>query len=102
MAIGVPVMKTYAPSFTNAFALARPMPLFPPVTSVIFPSILFRYSSRLIQGCQNVRATIGSVNEVEDHWVSGQPPASLRQVPCKVAPGFGTRCLEPALEQAQR
>src|SRR3989454_546480 len=35
-----PVMKTYAPSFTNAFAVARPMPLLPPVMSAIFPSRL--------------------------------------------------------------
>src|SRR5260370_32657571 len=35
-----PVMKTYAPSFTNCFAVARPMPLFPPVTSATFPSSL--------------------------------------------------------------
>ena len=33
-----PVMKTYAPSFTNSFAVARPMPLLPPVMSAIFPS----------------------------------------------------------------
>src|SRR3989454_5226859 len=32
------VMKTYAPSFTNCFAVARPMPLLPPVTSAILPS----------------------------------------------------------------
>src|SRR5947209_20573244 len=35
-----PVMKTYAPSFTNCLAVARPMPLLPPVTSAIFPSSL--------------------------------------------------------------
>src|SRR3989449_3362793 len=33
-------MKTYAPSFTNCFAVARPMPLLPPVMSAIFPSSL--------------------------------------------------------------
>src|SRR6267142_2535615 len=36
-------MKTYAPSFTNCFAVARPMPLLPPVTSAIFPSSLPMY-----------------------------------------------------------
>src|SRR5713226_2351851 len=35
-----PVMKTYAPSSTNCFAVARPMPLLPPVTSAIFSSSL--------------------------------------------------------------
>src|SRR5262249_1433703 len=35
-----PVMKTYAPSFTNRFAVARPMPLLSPVISAIFPSSL--------------------------------------------------------------
>ena len=39
-----PVMKTYAPSFTNCLAVARPMPLLPPVMSAIFPSSLFIYS----------------------------------------------------------
>jgi len=33
-------MKTNAPSLTNAFAVARPMPLVPPVTSAIRPSSL--------------------------------------------------------------
>src|SRR2546425_7533361 len=35
-----PVMKTYAPSLTNCFAVARLMPLLPPVTSAILPSSL--------------------------------------------------------------
>src|SRR5271169_6442175 len=35
-----PVTKTCAPSFTNCFAVARPMPLLPPVMSAIFPSSL--------------------------------------------------------------
>src|SRR5207249_4917141 len=38
-------MKTYAPSFTNCFAVARPMPLLPPVMSAIFPSCLPIYFS---------------------------------------------------------
>src|ERR1700683_5146012 len=33
-----PGMNTYAPSATNRFAVARPMPLLPPVTSAILPS----------------------------------------------------------------
>src|SRR5262245_38327402 len=35
-----PVMKTWAPSLTNRFAVARPMPLLPPVTRAVFPSSL--------------------------------------------------------------
>src|SRR5205809_6111488 len=38
-------MKTYAPSFTNCFAVARPMPPLPPVMSAIFPSSLPIYFS---------------------------------------------------------
>src|SRR6516225_9623446 len=33
-------MKTWAPSFTNCFAVAKPMPLLPPVMSAILPSSL--------------------------------------------------------------
>jgi hypothetical protein len=32
------VTKTYAPSATSRFAVARPMPLLPPVTTATFPS----------------------------------------------------------------
>src|SRR5919106_1415141 len=42
-----PVMKTYAPSLTNCFAVARPMPPLPPVMSAIFPSSLPIYFSLL-------------------------------------------------------
>ncbi len=47
-----------APSFTNCFAVARPMPLLPPVMSAIFLSSLFMYSSPLIKACQIVRTTL--------------------------------------------
>lgn len=38
--ITTPLMKMYAPSFTNYFAVERPMPLSAPVMSAIFPSSL--------------------------------------------------------------
>src|SRR6266436_6166551 len=41
-------MKTYAPSFTNCFAVARPMPLLPPVTRAVFPSSLPMFSSLVV------------------------------------------------------
>src|SRR5215467_4084875 len=40
-----PVIKTYAPSFTNRFAVASPMPVLPPVTSATFLSSLPIYFS---------------------------------------------------------
>src|ERR1700722_7622209 len=50
-----PVMKTYAPSATNSRAVARPIPLFPPVRRAPFPSslpILPSYSHALpFLGC---------------------------------------------------
>jgi hypothetical protein len=36
-----PVMKTWAPSATNRRAVARPMPLLPPVMTATFPSSFF-------------------------------------------------------------
>ena len=38
-------MKTYAPSLTECIAVAKPMPLVPPVTSAIFPSSLPKFDS---------------------------------------------------------
>src|SRR5215510_11323844 len=40
-----PMMKTYAPSCTNCFAVARPMPLLPPVMRALFPSSFPMYVS---------------------------------------------------------
>src|SRR5580658_2240975 len=37
----LPVIYTVAPSFTNAFAVAKPMPLLPPVMTATFPSSRF-------------------------------------------------------------
>ena len=39
------VMKTYAPSFTNRFAVARPMPLLPPVSQCVFFLQVYPYIS---------------------------------------------------------
>src|ERR1700733_8109225 len=46
-----PVMKTYAPSATKRFAVARPIPLVPPVTSAIFPSSLQPIFSSVVILC---------------------------------------------------
>ena len=53
-----PVMKTYAPSFTNCFAVARPMPLLPPVMRAIFPSsfLFFYYPEEGGEGGGSMRA----------------------------------------------
>src|SRR3989442_15243560 len=51
-----PVMKTYAPSFTNCLAVARPMPLLPPVMSASFPSSLPMYFS------------LGEARRSSDRW----------------------------------
>src|SRR5882762_6272385 len=42
---------------TNCFAVARPMPVLPPVISATVPSSLFMYSSHLIKAWQIVRTT---------------------------------------------
>ncbi len=51
-----PVMKTKAPSLTNSFAVAKPMPLLPPVISAIFPSS-FAMGYLLSEQLQLVRLT---------------------------------------------
>ena len=44
-------MKTYAPSFeTNRCAVARPMPLLPPVMTATFPSSFFMISLLMLVG----------------------------------------------------
>src|ERR1700752_4848102 len=43
-----PVINTYAPSPTNPFAVASPIPLLPPVISAILPSSLPTRSSSFI------------------------------------------------------
>ena len=42
------VMKMYAPSFTNRFAVARPMPLLPPVSQCVFRSGLPIYFTSVV------------------------------------------------------
>src|ERR1700722_14418270 len=42
----LPVIYTVAPSFTNVFAVAKPIPLLPPVTTATFP--LSRFTEHLI------------------------------------------------------
>src|SRR5438270_7857111 len=44
-----PVMTTLAPSSCRRFAVASPMPLFPPVTTATFPSSLFMSSSLSVE-----------------------------------------------------
>jgi hypothetical protein len=45
-----PAMTTFAPSFCRPFAVARPMPLFPPVTIATFPSTRFMSVSLMCEG----------------------------------------------------
>src|SRR6267142_2438565 len=86
-----PVMKTYAPSCTNCFAVARPMPLLPPVMRAIFPSSLFMYSS-----------SYRSLSDSEDDPAEG---AALHQVPQRLSrfgqgEGLGhDRCDRAGLQQ---
>src|SRR6266446_6538670 len=51
-----PVMNTYAPSFTKSFAVAKPIPSVPPVTTAILPSsllgIVFPCSWRALMGVE--------------------------------------------------
>src|SRR5262245_36495045 len=57
-------MYTYAPSLTNRFAVARPMPLFAPVISAIFPSSLpiwFSMVVNFLSGfCERLRSALPS------------------------------------------
>ena len=53
-----PVMKTYAPSATKRFAVARPNPLVPPVTNVILPSSLPVIFSSVVIECTGTPVTL--------------------------------------------
>src|SRR5258707_15784180 len=55
-------MKTYAPSCTNCFAVARPMPLLPPVMRATFPSSLFMYS--YLSDCEDNSAEGATLHQV--------------------------------------
>src|SRR6266850_3525472 len=60
-----PVMNTYAPSFANCFAAARPMPLLPPVMSAILPSSL------PVQASSGLACSVspgGCTNPVSGRW----------------------------------
>src|SRR5216684_2720020 len=46
-----PAIATRAPSSCNRFAVANPMPLFPPVTTATFPSSLFMSISLSLPNC---------------------------------------------------
>src|SRR5216684_4022831 len=53
-----PVIKTYAPSFTNCCAVARPMPLLPPVMSAIFlPACPWSRLHDALPICQGIART---------------------------------------------
>jgi hypothetical protein len=43
-------MKTYAPSSTNRWAVASPMPLFPPVVTAVLPRNLLMMRSSMVGG----------------------------------------------------
>src|SRR5262249_35198789 len=89
-----PVMYTYAPSLTNRFAVARPMPLLPPVISAIFPSSLPIWFSLvvipLVVLCERLRSALQSPrahpNDRERQSLSGR-----RRAACVGAPSPTTR-----------
>ena len=70
-----PVMKTYAGSFTNCFAVARPMPLLPSVMSAIFS---FKLAPVWLSSYQNL-------SDCEDDSAEG---AVFNQVTQSISP-FG-------------
>src|SRR5580692_11516072 len=85
-----PVMKTYAPSATKRFAVARPIPLVPPVTSAILRSSLPAIFSsvvilRLFRDVIIAQSHAARLDTVED----GVVPVSVE--PCDFGVGVETQ-----------
>ena len=62
-------MKMYAPSLTNCFAVARPMPLLAPVMSAIFPSSsvhVFLSFIKSVSDCEDDPAEGAALNQVTE------------------------------------
>src|ERR1700723_3260718 len=84
-----PVMKTYAPSLANSFAVAKPIPSVPPVMTATFPCSflssaidvspsLERSHSSPIQSWERDLVSHRS----KAHWLQGPSPrSSLHQPP---------------------
>ena len=68
-------MKAYAPSSANAFAVARPMPLVPPVISATLPSSLF-YRLQHFIACRVLGGPDRADDAIENCWLraSLNPP----------------------------
>src|SRR6267378_3119401 len=103
-----PVMKTCAPSLTNCFAVAKPMPLLPPVMSAVFPTSLFMCSAPLIKtsDCEDVAALLEAVLErLPDDGGRGRTGDGLREgVHFRGQSGRGgkRRSVDEALDVGQR
>src|SRR5438309_6924827 len=97
-----PVMKTYAPSFTNSFAVARPMPLLPPVMRAVLPSSLpMTFSSVVGTVVRRARAkglAAARYYEIRDDDLNGLVVLVERRRSRLDQPLIGTRPRGPHLE----
>src|ERR1700758_3151643 len=109
-----PVTKTYAPSLTKRWAVARPIPAVPPVTSAIFPSsfpdICFPSWSccQSVQQSTHLRETLAQFgNEQLGLLLRGEVTTFRHLVPVEefriglIAPHLW-RCEKVAFEDAHR
>src|SRR5262249_10282334 len=74
-----PVMTTLAPSATNRLAVARPLPLVPPVTTATFPASLRDIGVHLAKICTDQYNIIGWTGRVK--WINVSMGTKIERCP---------------------
>src|SRR5262249_2759000 len=79
-------MNTYAPSSTNCFAAASPIPLLPPVTSAILPSSFAMFCVSLVFAPNRARPWTEALADRRDCVIYQERPVT--GAACPACPGI--------------